>query len=51
MTRTETVSRNNANSNITLPWAVNRDSSGTVFGRPLGRKNCDARVCQHRQLS
>ena len=33
--RTEIVFRRKANSNITVPWAVNRDSRGTVFGQPL----------------
>ena len=38
--RTETVFRKNANSNISVLWAVTRDSRGTVFGQPLGRNNC-----------
>ena len=38
--RTEIEFRRNANSNITVPWAVTRDSRGTVFGQPLGRNNC-----------
>ena len=38
--RTEIVNRRNANSNITVPWTVNLDSCGTVFGQPMGRKKC-----------
>ena len=49
--RTEIEFRRNANSNITVPWAVTRDSRGTVFGQPGGGTTADARVCQHRQLS
>ena len=38
--RTATVFRRNTNLNITVPWAVTRDSRGTVFGQPLVRNNC-----------
>ena len=38
--RTATVFRRNTNLNITVPWAVTRDSRGTVFGQPLRRNNC-----------
>ena len=50
MLRTEIVFRRNANTNITVPWAVTRDSRGTVFGQPLGAEQLRMLgVCQHRQ--